>query len=370
MRVAVLGAGGTIAPAIVRDLAESEEVTAMRLLDLDLGRAEEVATEHGGGKAQARQADATTNLAEQLAGMEVLVNSAHYPVNLAAMEACLEVGCHYMDLGGLYHVTKEQLELSPRFEQRGLLAVLGAGSAPGKSNLMAARAVRELGGEAESISVAAAGRDLDPPGGMAFPYAVRTLIAEISRPPMALIDGRPRELEPMQAGPRVDFGDPIGEAETIFTLHSEVLTFGDSFGAKHVTFALSLSPQVLELLQELAEASEERVAEAARAASPPSPNTVSAHVVEAIGGERVVRAASFTPANRGWQLGGGVISTGSFLAAAVRLLARGEITATGALPPERCIDPEQMFAELETRGVRFEFTSGLRTESVGEESAG
>ncbi len=370
MRVAVLGAGGTIAPAIVRDLADSEEVTAMRLLDLDLGRAEEVATEHGGGKAQARQADATTNLAEQLAGMEVLVNSAHYPVNLAAMEACLEVGCHYMDLGGLYHVTKEQLELSPRFEQGGLLAVLGAGSAPGKSNLMAARAVRELGGEAESISVAAAGRDLDPPGGMAFPYAVRTLIAEISRPPMALIDGRPRELEPMQAGPRVDFGDPIGEAETIFTLHSEVLTFGDSFGAKHVTFALSLSPQVLELLQELAEASEERVAEAARAASPPSPNTVSAHVVEAIGGERVVRAVSFTPANRAWQLGGGVISTGSFAAAVVRLLARGEITATGALPPERCIDPEQMFAELETRGVRFEFTSGLRTESVGEESAG
>ena len=105
MRVAVLGAGGTIAPAIVRDLADSEEVTAMRLLDLDLRRAEEVATEHGGGKAQARQADATANLAEQLAGMEVLVNSAHYPVNLAAMEACLEVGCHYMDLGGLYHVT-------------------------------------------------------------------------------------------------------------------------------------------------------------------------------------------------------------------------------------------------------------------------
>ena len=36
MRVAVLGAAGTIAPAIVRDLAESEEVSALRLLDLDL----------------------------------------------------------------------------------------------------------------------------------------------------------------------------------------------------------------------------------------------------------------------------------------------------------------------------------------------
>ena len=105
MRIAVLGAGGTIAPAIVRDLAESEEVTAMRLLDLDLRRAEEVATEHGGGKARARGADATGDLAEQLEGMEVMVNAAAYRINLAAMRACLDAGCHYLDLGGLYHVT-------------------------------------------------------------------------------------------------------------------------------------------------------------------------------------------------------------------------------------------------------------------------
>ena len=40
MRVAVLGAGGTITPAIVRDLAESPEVEELLLLDLDLDRAE------------------------------------------------------------------------------------------------------------------------------------------------------------------------------------------------------------------------------------------------------------------------------------------------------------------------------------------
>ena len=55
-----------------------------------------------------------------------------YRINLAAMRACLDAGCHYMDLGGLYHVTAEQLELSEEFEQRGLLALLGIGSAPGQ----------------------------------------------------------------------------------------------------------------------------------------------------------------------------------------------------------------------------------------------
>ena len=357
MRVAVLGASGTIAPAIVRDLAESEEVNAMRLLDLDLRRAEEVAIEHGGGKAQARHVDATNGLAKQLEGMEVLVNSAAYRINLAAMRACLDAGCHYMDLGGLYHVTSEQLELSAKFEQRGLLALLGIGSAPGKTNLLAARAARELPGAPTSISVLAAGRDLDPPRALSFPYAVRTLLDEVTMAPMALIDGKPRELEPLQRGPTAEFGDPIGDGETIFTLHSEVLTFGDSFGAPNVTFALSLSPKVLESLKELRGASEERIAEVARSASPPSANTVSIHVVEMAGEDTTVRARSVTPPREAWGLGGGIVSTATPAAAAVRLLARGSIARRGALPPESCIDPDEMFAELEGRGVRFDFTS-------------
>ena len=49
--VGVLGAAGTIAPAIVHDLAVSEEVERMLLLDLDGARAATVAEQHGGGKA-------------------------------------------------------------------------------------------------------------------------------------------------------------------------------------------------------------------------------------------------------------------------------------------------------------------------------
>jgi lysine 6-dehydrogenase len=357
VRVAVLGAGGTIAPAIVRDLAESEEVTAMRLLDLDLDRAERVAREQGGGKAEARRADATNDLAAQLAGMDVLVNSAAYRINLAAMRACLDAGCHYMDLGGLYHVAAEQLQLSEKFERRGLLALLGIGSAPGKTNLLAARAVRELPGSPTSISILAAGRDLDPPEGLSFPYAVRTLLDEITMPPMAVIDGRPRELEPLQPGPTVDFGEPIGRGETIFTLHSEVLTFGESFDCPNVTFALSLSPKVLESLEKLRGASEERIAEVARSASPPSAQTVSVHIVEVAGEDTMIRARSVTPPHEAWGLGGGIVSTATPAAAAVRLLARGAISQRGALPPESCIDPDQMFGELEGRGVRFNFDS-------------
>ncbi len=164
----------------------------------------------------------------------MLVNSASYRVNLDAMRACLEAGCHYVDLGGLYWLTGEQMELSPRFEAAGLLAMLGMGSSPGKTNVMAVRAVEELGAAPERIDVIAAGRDLDPPDGPSYPYAPRTLVDELTMAPMALRGGEPVELEPLQDGGAVDFPEPIGRGDTIYTLHSEVRTFGQSFGCARV----------------------------------------------------------------------------------------------------------------------------------------
>jgi saccharopine dehydrogenase-like NADP-dependent oxidoreductase len=54
-----------------------------------------------------------------------------------------------------------------------------------------------------------------------------------------------------------------------------------------------------------------------------------------------------------WGLGGGIVSTAAPAAAAVRLLARGQISATGVHPPELCIEPDQLFAELERRACTF-----------------
>jgi lysine 6-dehydrogenase len=360
MRAAVLGAGGTIAPAIVRDLAASDEVEAMVLLDLDAERAEATAQAHGAGKAEATRVDATAGGAEPgslpgaLAGCDVLVNSASYRVNLDAMRASLEARCHYLDLGGLYWMTARQLELAPEFERAGLLAVLGIGSAPGKTNLMAKVAAERLGGRAETIHVSAAGRDLDPPDGFSVPYALRTLIDELTMPPVVLRDGKPGEIEPLADGGTVDFGEPIGASGTIYTLHSEMLTFGSSFGCRDGSFRLSLAPALLGRLRELASAGDEEQEEAARAAHPPSPQTVSVHLVDAAAGSEAVRVRVVTQPEREWGLGGGVVSTAAPAAAAVRMLARGSLSARGVLPPEACIDPREMFAELESRGSILE----------------
>jgi lysine 6-dehydrogenase len=214
LRVAVLGAGGTIAPAIVHDLAESEEVAGLLLLDLDADRAGDVASRHGAGKARAQSIDARDPdaFACALEGADVLVNSASYRINLEAMRACLAGGCHYVDLGGLYWMTHKQLELGGEFERAGLLAVLGIGSSPGKTNLMALRGVQELGGAIDSIEVAAASRDPEASddGQLHPPYAIQTLLDELTLEPIVLRDGRPAAIEPLTEGGTVDFGAPVG----------------------------------------------------------------------------------------------------------------------------------------------------------------
>jgi saccharopine dehydrogenase (NAD+, L-lysine-forming) len=250
-------------------------------------------------------------------------------------------------------MTSRQLELADEFERAGLLAMLGVGSAPGKTNLMAAVAVRELGG-AEAIHVSAAGRDLAPPPGFSIPYALRTLIDELTMSPVVVEDGRPREAEPLADGGMVAFGEPIGEASTIKTLHSEMLTFPVSFGCREASFRLSLAPDLLERLRELAGAGDAEVERAARDAARPSARTVAIHLVEASYAGRAARVRCVTVPHERWGLGGGVVSTATPAAAAVRLLAGGRVEARGVLAPEGCLDPEEMFRELERRGSRFE----------------
>ena len=367
LAVAVLGAGGIIARAIVRDLAESAEVGELLLLDLDAERAAAVAAEHGGGKARSARADALDDtLADAIAGCDVLLNAASYRVNLHAMRAALAAQCQYIDLGGLYWMTARQLELHDDFEQAGLLALLGMGASPGKTNVMAARAVRELHGDpVTELHVAAAGRDPEPVDGLRVPYALRTLLDELTLAPVVLEGGKPHELRPLASGGAVRFPAPIGDADTIHTLHSELRTFGPSFGVPRASFRLSLAPELLEALAQLVSAPEEEVAAVAMSAAPPSSRAISAHVVEARSARRHVTVSALTQPMEAWGLGGGIVSTAAPAAAAVRLLARGRIGARGVHPPETCIEPDDLFAELELRACTFTVaTDGAAYRSV------
>ncbi len=95
-----------------------------------------------------------------------------------------------------------------------------------------------------------------------------------------LRDGQPIEIEPLTAGGVVDFGEPIGRAETIYTLHSELRTFAESFGCRSASFRLSLAPPLLAGLRDLVGMPADEIAAAAARRASPSNETVSVHLVK------------------------------------------------------------------------------------------
>jgi saccharopine dehydrogenase-like NADP-dependent oxidoreductase len=363
VRVAIVGAAGTIGPAIARDLAESPEFDGLLLLDREGARVRAVAQEQCAGSAAAVVAapvDAADRLALTLAleGYGLVVNAASYRLNLAVMDACLAAGSAYVDLGGLYHVSARQFGMHDAFAAAGLLAVLGCGAAPGKTNVMAATAAARLD-EVTAVRCASGSVDLDPPSGFWTPYAVETLIDEVTLEPIVVRAGTPTPIAPLSDGGAVVFPDPIGRCDSIYTLHSEVLTLPGSLGASECDFRLCLARDVLAQLVERARAADD-AATASEERARPSPKTWSAQSVEVSGirdgRPATIALSALTRPHERWGLGGGVVSTASVAAATARLYARGRLGAVaGVVPPEGVLRVEDLFPELEARGCSFEF---------------
>ena len=322
--IAVVGAAGTIGRNVSRFLEEWDVSFVRR--DFRLEGDEQVDASDVGAVARA------------LEGSAVCVNCVDYRLNLPVMEGALEAGAHYVDLGGLYHVTKQQLELNGRFSERGLGALLGMGSAPGKTNLLAAAAVTRLAAEPASLEIWAATRDpaaADHP--FPAPYSVRTLLDELHMRPVVVENGQVTEVAPLSGRATRELPDPVGSATGIYTLHSELATLPSAFPSlRDASFRLCLSDGLLEKLLALREGDEEPEPYTQ------SPASVAVHLVEAAGdGRRVV----------GWTLtrGGSARSTSEPAARAAAELAEGRLSFAGVRPPEAAVqDPEGFLALLDT----------------------
>src|SRR5262249_48402652 len=137
-RIAVVGGAGAMGRITVRDLAETARDVDIVVADRDVRAARALAkTLPRAGPGVGADAASPADLARVLAGTTVVLNSCHHDFNLRVMDAALSLGAHYCDLGGLFHVTKQQLPRDVEFRAAGLLALCGMGSAPGIVNVMA-----------------------------------------------------------------------------------------------------------------------------------------------------------------------------------------------------------------------------------------
>ena len=380
MRIVVLGGAGIIGRSIVRDLADDREVEEIVVADLDLDGARKVAGTLARPGVTAVRADVTdsTALVALLKGAACVVNSVQYYFNIPIMRACLEAKTHYVDLGGLFHTTRKQLELHGEFKKTGLLAVLGLGSCPGIANVQA-RTVADGFDSVESIRIYN-GATPDMGDSLAWAYSIQTIFDEITQPPVVFRDGEFHETGPLGEEELYRFKDPIGVAKVHLSLHSEVATLPLTYGAKGIKecfFKISFfgySEKALRQLQFLAqiglastdpikvrggEVRPRDVLIEALKRAPQTERTKSLgfkHIVTEVRGTkggRPVEGKVETTAwpHASWGISGGTLLVASPPAIVARWLAQGKVRLTGVKPPEQAVDAPAFFKDLEARGA-------------------
>lgn len=380
-KVVLLGGAGAMGAITLKDLVETSDFEVV-VADYNREAAEAVAASYASARVTAAHADVRDReaTAKLLGGCFAVINSVQYQLNLEVMEAALMARCHYTDLGGLFHMTNRQLEMHEQFQEHNLLALIGMGAAPGTTNLLARMAADEMD-EVHEIHCQVAGIDLnaaESDGGLASSYSIQTILEEASKPAAVFTGGKMTFVEPMSGEVPVDFGAPVGVQSPAYTIHSEVATLSTSYapkGLKECTFAIAFHGDFtskLRFLREIGINSLESVLVRGHSVVPqdvllavlnrqpkPAPDTRPPNQVEVVrslvrgvkDGKKVgVNMDLYVTGIPAWGMGSDV-DTGCPPSVGIQMLARGEITARGVLPPELCVPVKPYFEEMAKRNM-------------------
>ena len=351
MKVAVLGGFGAMAEAALHDLAADPLVTAIQAVDLRTDRAKALLSKiPNRRKIKAVKGDFT----RMKISADAIINCAWYEHNLRAMECALKAQAHYVDLGGLYHMTLKQLKLDAAFRRINRLAVLGCGSTPGITNMMAAR-MGHLFERVDSVTIYDASHDPSTAESeFAPPFAIRTMLAEFVQPAPVLKGGRMVEIKAHGGAEEQGFKAPIGRVPVGTVIHSETATLPAYFkdkGIRDCAFKIFYPPAVKTQLAVLAGIGldQEFISLLTKRAKPLTGRPNDFEVLRVImKGDRVsCWDCEIRPTKT---LTAGAVGVGFTASIAAMLICDGKTKQrSGVAAPESALDEISFFAELKRR---------------------
>jgi len=370
-RIVVLGGSGAVGSVAVKTLASQEYFSEIVVADINLARAKKIAAQAGAKKVSAKKVDALskTGLKDAVKGCDVVLNCTgpFYKFGMPILKGVIKSGVSYVDICDDVDTTLEMLDLDGAAKKAGVCALIGMGSSPGATNIVAKFIAQTLLDEVDSIDIfhAHGGEPFEGEGVIGHRYHCMTIDI-----PMFL-DGELKYVKYFEKDGialRQKFNFPvIGEVPLYPYPHPEQVTIPQYIKCRQVTNKGSVLPnEYYELTRDifrLGLGDKKPVMVKGKKVVPY--DFAVAYIIRER--ERILKEKKFGPqrgcvtvvvkgrkdgkfheyrasmASQSQALGEG---TGIPAAMGAILMAMGKISGTGVLPPEACVNPGDFLALL------------------------
>jgi saccharopine dehydrogenase (NAD+, L-lysine-forming) len=276
MKVLLVGSGGVgeaIALITEKRDPEAQWLKQMVLADYNINRAREVSqklvdsTRFPPEQIDAGDRDSIRRLVSKYTP-DLIMNGCDPRFNKTLFDVAYETGCNYMDMAMSLSephpdfpfskcnikLGDYQLDRHERWEQKGLLAVVGSGVEPGMSDVFARYAEKHFFDEIEEIGIRD-GNNFEIEGyDIAFGFSIWTTIEECLNPPVIWEKERGWfTTEPFSEPEIFTLPHGIGNVEMVNVEHEEVLLAPRYInkGLRRVTFKFGLGDDFVQALKYL-----------------------------------------------------------------------------------------------------------------------
>jgi len=374
MRVLSLGGAGAVCQHATRDLVEFSDFEIV-IGDYDVSAAERLAAEIGDPRLKVQRVDAADydGLVTLFRQFDVILNGLPWKYDLTVTRACVDAGVSGLDVS----TEEDQWGYDAAAKQKNIVFIPGMGATPGITNAMARRGADQLD-KVDDIQINFAAFRCPAPS----PGLLITFLWEFhpdTEERLYYQDGEFHWTGPFEGLSMVNFPGPIGEQEVCYIPHPETRTMPKSLGARAVSVRGCFPPHAMRLAKAMLESglySEEKITVKgiettafemmyevllALPESKETPLWAYGLVVE-VYGEKDGRRVKHTlwnrhPPQEEW--GGKAAYYKNIaipLSIGAQMIARGDVTHRGVIPPETAIDPGIFFAELARRRIEIHET--------------
>ncbi|MFK7900968.1 MAG: saccharopine dehydrogenase family protein [Cyclobacteriaceae bacterium] len=259
-KVVIIGAGG-VGNVVAKKCAQLPHVfSELVIASRTQSKCDEIAKQITSIPVQTEQVDAdyAANVVKVLEKHKpVLVINVALPYqDLAIMDACLEIGTHYLDTANYEPRDEAKFEYSwqwayqERFKEKGLMALLGCGFDPGVTGVFTAHAAKHHFDEMHYLDIVDCNAG-DHGKAFATNFNLEINIREITQKGKYWENGQWIETNPMEIHKPIDYPN-IGDKESYLMYHEELESITKNFPSlKRARFWMTFSKQYINYLDVL-----------------------------------------------------------------------------------------------------------------------